>query len=92
MARPATGQVIAPKGKAKSWAVRFRAYGKRHHVTLGRPEEGWNRERAGAEPRHVLADIERGIWRPYRPAGGDRTGGRVWAPGPEPRSGSATTP
>ncbi len=68
MARPATGQLIAPKGKAKSWAIRFRAYGKRHHVTLGKPEDGWSHERAEAELRHALADVERGIWQPYKPA------------------------
>jgi integrase len=32
------------------------------------PEEGWNRQRAEAELRHVLADVERGIWRPPEPA------------------------
>jgi integrase len=62
MARKATGQVIPPDGKQRSWAIRFRAYGKRRFVTLGRPEDGWNRERAEAELRHVLADVERGIW------------------------------
>lgn len=68
MARKATGQVIAPKGSQRSWAIRFRAYGRRHFVGLGRPEDGWSRERAEAELRHVLADVERGIWRPPDPA------------------------
>ncbi len=36
MPRKATGQVIAPEGRARSWAIRFRAYGKRHYVALGR--------------------------------------------------------
>ena len=67
MPRPATGQVVEPKGRQKSWALRFRAYGKRRFVTLGRPEDGWNRERAEAELRHVLADVERGIWQPHKP-------------------------
>ncbi len=67
MARNATGQVIEPNGKQRSWALRFRAYGKRRFVTLGRPEEGWDRQRAEVELRHVLADVERGIWRPYKP-------------------------
>jgi integrase len=67
MARKATGQVIAPNGKQRSWALRFRAYGKRRFVTLGRPEDGWSRGRAEAELRHVLADVERGIWRPHEP-------------------------
>ncbi len=67
MPRKATGQVIAPDGKQRSWALRFRAYGKRRYVTLGRPEDGWTRERAEVELRHVLADVERGIWRPAEP-------------------------
>ena len=66
MPRPATGQVIEPKA-GRSWALRFRAYGKRRFVTLGTTEEGWNRQRAEAELRHVLADVERGIWQPHRP-------------------------
>lgn len=69
MARHTTGQVVAPGSKRqRSWAIRFRAYGKRRFVTLGRPEEGWNRKRAERELRHVLADVERGIWQPNEPA------------------------
>lgn len=60
--------MIAPHGKARSWAIRFRAYGKRHYITLGRPEEGWDRQRAESELRHILADVERGLWRPHEPA------------------------
>jgi integrase len=67
MPRKATGQVIPPKD-GRGWAIRFRAYGKRHYVALGGPEDGWTRERAQAELRHVLADIERSIWRPPEPA------------------------
>ena len=37
MARKATGQVIAPRGKQRSWALRFTAYGDRRYLTLGRP-------------------------------------------------------
>lgn len=68
MARKATGTVIPPKGKRRSWAIRVTVpgYG-RPEVTLGRPEDGWDRERAEAELRHVLADVERGIWRPHEP-------------------------
>jgi integrase len=69
MARKATGQVIAPKGKQqRSWAIRFPAYGKRQFVTLGRPEDGWTREKAEEELQNVLADVRRGIWRPEEPA------------------------
>jgi integrase len=68
MARAATGQVIPPNGgRQRSWALRFPAYGERRFLTLGRSEEGWDRERAERELRHVLADVERGIWRPPAP-------------------------
>jgi len=67
MARKATGQVIEPT-EGRSWAIRFRAYGKRRYVALGTADEGWNRRKAEAELRHVLADVERGLWRPYEPA------------------------
>lgn len=66
MARKATGSVIEPQG-GRSWAIRFRAYGKRRYVALGSSEEGWSRQKAEAELRHVLADVERGTWRPYEP-------------------------
>lgn len=69
MARQPTGQVIEPDGdRQRSWAIRFRAYGKRRFVTLGRLEDGWTRERAERKLRHVLADVERGIWQPEDPA------------------------
>jgi integrase len=58
---------VPPKGKQRSWALRFTACGDRRYLTLGRPEEGWTRQRAEAELRHVLADVERGIWRPEEP-------------------------
>lgn len=67
MARQATGQVIEPKD-GRAWAIRFRAYGKRRFVTLGTAADGWSRQRAEAELRHVLADVERGIWKPHAPA------------------------
>src|SRR5690349_15392660 len=69
MARPASGQVIAPNGKRQaSWAVRFRAYGKRRFLTLGRSEDGWNRRRADVELGRILGDVERGIWQPENPS------------------------
>jgi integrase len=66
MARRATGQVINPKGRQRSWAIRFRAYGERQYVTLGRPEDGMNRRRAEEELANVLADVRRGKWRADR--------------------------
>ncbi len=69
MARPATGTIIEPKGdRQPSYAIRFNAYGKRRFVTLGTPEDGWTREKAEQRLRHVLADVERGIWTPPAPA------------------------
>src|SRR3954471_6861020 len=65
--RNGPGQVLPPKGKQRSWAMRFYAYGKRRYVTLGQSEDGWDRRRAERELRHVLADVERGIWRPVEP-------------------------
>jgi integrase len=67
MPRKAAGSVVAPKD-GRAWAIRFRAYGKRRYVALGSTEEGWTRRKAEAELRHVLADVERGIWQPDSPA------------------------
>jgi integrase len=64
MARRSTGGVVAPTGQRRSWAIRFRAGGKRYTVALGRPEDGWNRQRAEDELANVLTDVRRGIWRP----------------------------
>jgi integrase len=68
LARRSTGQVVPPNGsRQRSWGIRFHAYGKRRFVTLGRPEDGWDRARAEQGLRHVLADVERGWWRPPEP-------------------------
>jgi integrase len=67
MPRKPTGQIIEPKG-GRGWAIRFRAYGKRHMLTLGSTEEGWSRRRAGAELQRVLAEVELGIWQAHDPA------------------------
>ena len=41
MSRPATGQVLERKGKSgTTYALRFRAYGRRQYVTLGTRDEG----------------------------------------------------
>lgn len=66
MAKKATGSVIEPRD-GRAWAIRFRAYGKRRYVALGTSEEGWSRQKAEAELRHVLADVERGVWKRYAP-------------------------
>ncbi len=65
MARQATGQVLVRKGTAgRTYALRFRAYGRRHYLTLGTDAEGWDRRRAEVELENVLADARRGIWKP----------------------------
>ena len=76
MPRKATGSVVEPTN-GRAWALRFRAYGRRRYVALGTPAEGWDRARAERELRHVLADVERGIWQP---------------PAPEPERSSAEMP
>jgi len=60
MARPVVGSVIEHQGRdGRTYrALRFTAYGKRRHVTLG-PVTATEAER---ELRHVLADVERGVW------------------------------
>jgi integrase len=68
MARPSTGQVVERTGKADTtYALRFRAYGKREYVTLGTKAEGWTRRKAEGELANVLADVRRGIWQPHEP-------------------------
>ena len=63
MARKPTGTVVEPKA-GRAWALRFRAYGKRRYLTLPNCTSA---EEAEAALRHVLADVERGIWQPYTP-------------------------
>lgn len=64
MARQATGKILEHTGKDGRVyrALRFSAYGKRRFVSLG-PVTAAHAER---ELRHVLADVERGTWRPPR--------------------------
>lgn len=62
--RKAPGGVVEPNGQRRSWGIRFRAYGKRYTVSLGRPEDGWSRRQAEDELANVLTDVRRGIWRP----------------------------
>jgi len=63
----ARGQVIErPTRNGRSFALRFRAYGERHYLSLGDTTDGWDRARAERELRHVLADVDRGLWAPVR--------------------------
>lgn len=62
MAKPATGQVVTrERARGRVYGLRFRAYGQRHYLTL---PDGASAEDAERELRHVLADVERGTWRP----------------------------
>jgi integrase len=61
MPRRPTGQIIERHGaRGRSLGLRFRAYGKRHYVTA----EATTYTEAETELRHILADVERGIWKP----------------------------
>lgn len=68
MARPPTGQVLERRGKrGKTFALRFRAYGRREYLTLGSAAEGWTRAKAEEELQNALADVRRGIWQAPAP-------------------------
>jgi integrase len=65
MARQATGQVVVRnRARGRVYGLRFRAYGERRFITL---PDGTTPEKAAQELRHVLADVERGTWRPPQP-------------------------
>jgi integrase len=66
MARPATGQVVKPTPSHPCFALRFRAYGKREFLTLGRPDDSWTTAMAERELAVVLRDVDLGTWRPAR--------------------------
>ena len=69
MARKATGQVVERnRSGGRTFALRFRAYGKRRYLSLGTAEHGWTRRKAEDELANVLADVRRGIWRPAQSA------------------------
>lgn len=65
----ATGQVIVEKRRrGRTFALRFRAYGRRQYVTLGTVADGWTPAKAQTELENILADVRRGIWRAPQPA------------------------
>jgi hypothetical protein len=69
MARPAPGQVVERRGtQGRTFAIRFRAYGKRQYVTLGQQADGWTRTKAEQELADTLALVRKNIWRPPRPS------------------------
>jgi integrase len=68
MARPATGQVVVDaRRNSPTFALRFRANGKRQYLTVGTAAEGWTQAKAEVELQNVLADVRRGIWRAPQP-------------------------
>jgi len=65
MGRTSTGGVVEKATtRGTSYALRFRALGKRQFVHVGYAADGWNRTRAEQELQNVLADVRRGIWQP----------------------------
>ena len=65
MKAKARGQVLERYWKSgRGYALRFRAYGERHYLTLGSEREGWDPDRAEEELENILADVRRGIWVP----------------------------
>jgi integrase len=68
MARKVTGQVIEREGKrGTAYALRFTAYGKRRHETVGNSADGYTREQADEELGFVMGQVRRGVWRPPEP-------------------------
>src|SRR5438105_39933 len=68
MARRSTGSVVEVKTRdGTSFAIRFRALGKRQYLTLGHQRDGWTRQLAHQELQNVLADVRRGLWQPPEP-------------------------
>jgi integrase len=65
MPQRSTGQVVElDREGGRTFALRFRAYGKRRYLTLGTTAEGWTRTSAEEELANVMADVRRGIWKP----------------------------
>jgi hypothetical protein len=68
MPKPATGQVLIKEtAGGRVYALRFRAYGQRHYLTLGSSAYGWTYGHAQQELENVLAHVRRGIRRPSTP-------------------------
>lgn len=59
--------MVNKRTRSPTFAIRFRAYGRREYVTLGTAAEGWTAAKARTELQKVLADVRRGIWQPPTP-------------------------
>jgi integrase len=65
--RHAPGQVLERKrGREVVFAIRFRAYGRRHYESVGRRSEGCTRRDAEERLKDVLAQVRLGTWQPPR--------------------------
>jgi integrase len=61
--RPPTGQIIESRGKrGRSFAIRFRAYGRRHYLTLNVS----TLVEAEEELERTLAAVKLGVWQPHK--------------------------
>jgi integrase len=65
MAARKEGVVLEREWKrGRGYALRVRAYGERHYVTLGSEHDGWDWDKAETELENILADVRRGLWVP----------------------------
>lgn len=70
MATRKEGVVLEREWKrGRGYALRIRAYGERHYVTLGHERDGWDWAKAETELENVLADVRRGLWVPPKKKG-----------------------
>ncbi len=68
MAAPATGSVVVDtRRKSPVYGLRFRVDGRRHYVTLGTADAGWDRKKAQEELETILAKVKLGVWKPPEP-------------------------
>jgi integrase len=65
MPRQSNGEVVErQRRRGTTYALRFRAGGERHYLTVGNSWDGYTRRQADLELANVLADVRRGIWKP----------------------------
>lgn len=65
MPRKPTGRILERAGKRGiAFQLRFHAYGRRRHLTLGNSADGYTRAEAERELAFVLEQVRRGIWKP----------------------------
>ena len=65
MPRQSNGEVVERQRRlGTTYALRFRAGGERHYLTVGNSWDGYTRRQADLELANVLADVRRGIWKP----------------------------